>query len=220
MTATTDTPTRERPILFSGPMVRAILECRKTVTRRVVKPQPDEVFERSGDVLLAWGEEARSVSVQCPYGRPGDLLWVRETWSDLAWHRSANGVVGAWQSEIIYAADGVDHYGPFDDPERVEREAIGWKPSIHMPKRHARLWLRVTDVRVERLHDIGEGDAVAEGMDWTAFKAGEAKGSNPRDSFRILWDELNADRGHGWDQNPWVWRIAFERAEAPAREAP
>jgi hypothetical protein len=175
---------KERPILFSGPMVRAILEGRKTQTRRVIKPQPEiggAYWRTPGGAI------GRDVKPKyCPYGRPGDLLWVRETWA-------IN--IGAEPGESIYAY-------------RADRERPGdWKPSIHMPRKASRLLLRITDVRVQRVQEISDAEAIAEGCVpvWDA-------GVTPRDAFAELWDDINAPRDHGWESNPWVWAISFERS--------
>ena len=220
------TAPKEHPILFSGAMVRAILDGRKTQTRRVVKPQPDEVFERSGDVLLAWGEEARSVSVQCPYGAPGDLLWVRETHAYIWPAPVDNGMVyddehpegrpiRRDECEVEYRADTGNAYPGDWPPEdaRGNSEAPKWSPSIFMPRWASRLTLRVTDVRVERLQSISEADAEAEGAE--PILVPPDGGSCPFcEGFRRLWDSINAKRGHGWDTNPWVWVVSFERVES------
>jgi hypothetical protein len=150
---------KERPILFSGPMVRAVLSGAKTQTRRVHQPPwaaPDSLEE----ALL-----------QCRHGQPGDLLWVRETFA-------------ADRTSWYYRADG-------------EIPGLTWTPSIFMPRAASRLTLRLTEVRVERVQDISQADAVAEG---TQGKA----------SFALLWDALNAKRGYGWASNPWVWVLSFE----------
>ena len=189
----------EHPILFGGPMVRAILDGLKTMTRRVVKPQPPEnglpVRFWYGWPGVAPSGEDNNVLVS-PYRR-GGLLWVRETWAKVPWH----GVEDS--CKYLYRADDPPSYEW--DPERGDR----WSPSIFMPREASRITLRVTDVRVERLQDITEEDAVREGVQAIP----EAPASlTDRTAFARLWDSLNAKRGHGWDVNPWVWVIAFERA--------
>ena len=137
---------RTRPILFSGPMVRAILSGAKTQTRRVITPQPD--------ARLRWGlagwEDVHGRPLPCRYGAPGDLLWVRETW----------GIAGEF-------GDGTAHtYRATDD-----RNGIIWRPSIFMPRALSRITLKITDVRVERIQDISEPDEAAEGVERHTFAA-------------------------------------------------
>ena len=178
---------KERPILFSGPMVRAILDGRKTMTRRVVKPQS----------LIISGHPPRSIR-QCPYGAPGDRLWVRETFAHLTHNDTGEG------EGYIYRADGWD-----DD--------VKWKPSIFMPRWASRITLEITDVRVERLQDITNGDAITEGV-WTISPN---KGRDYMDGgsticpcglFRSLWEKINGRES--WDNNPWVWVIEFRKITA------
>ncbi len=188
---------KERPILFSGPMVRAILEGRKTQTRRVIKPQP----EKCGDNTVRFKGMTMapsSVHYNCPYGQPGDRLWVRETWrADV---EGETGAVG-----IQYRAD--NHFEDFAGDSRVVeimRGSDNWRPSIHMPRWACRLLLDVKSVRVERLQDISNDDTAAEGVSGYTNKR--------RVDFIQLWDSLNEKRGYGWETNPWVWVIEFERA--------
>ena len=211
---------KERPILFSAPMVRAILEGRKTVTRREVKG--------SG---LVWLDNflaeyvANPENNLCPYGNSGDRLWVRETWycdhfevqkgpylrpddmHDLDQSRE--------DGELVYAADGLAPY---------EQEQPTWKPSIHMPRWASRILLEITDVRVERLQDISEKQARAEGIVGVAFRpddgwpicAGYMVGPDDEmtglqttaaKAFAGLWDSVGGD----WSANPWVWVVEFKR---------
>lgn len=190
---------KERPILFSGEMVRAILDGRKVQTRRVVKfrhgrhivgdPRCDGSLEwwrvdRGDGVVIT---ESRGVLLgECPYGQAGDRLWVRETWAQgISYTPSLR--------RIAYRAT------------EPNLDAT-WKPSIHMKREHSRLTLEITDVRVERLDEINEDDCLAEGIPtWR----GPDLERTVRESYRDLWDSLNAKRGFGWDVNPWVWVIAF-----------
>lgn len=204
---------KERPILFSGPMVRAILAGRKTVTRRIVRGGPD--FHGRARLLgvdgavATFGDELPDdpvpLRVRSPYGEPGDRLWVRETWAPFERERG--------QCAVAYFASCED--GSFDyvtSEGVIERLAIKrWKPSIHMPRWASRLELEVLDVRVERLHDIDEEDARREGVEHCALH-----GERPCDAYRArftsLWDTINGDRAP-WSSNPWVWRVEFRRLE-------
>lgn len=234
--------TRERGILFSGEMVRAILEGRKTVTRRVIRDCPDPThghYLEGGGSLEDWkpglmedgtwafhSQFAAPVGIgRSPYGVPGDLLYVRETWGTVRMHEIGQHTFGDGpipdHDQVVYRAGLQVHHsedapGDFDFekwPLRWEDDRTPdtgrWRPSIFMPKWAARIWLRVTDVRVERLQEMTEADAFAEGV-----KGGDWLG-DPVGRFAELWDELNAKRGHPWESNPWVWRIEFERTEAP-----
>lgn len=164
-----------RPILFSGEMVRAILEGRKTQTRRVVKPQPAYVID--------------SVWV-CPYGRPGDGLWVRETWAP-------NSQAGVFSYAADWAA-GVKH---------VSR----WRPSIHMPRAASRISLEVVGVRVERLREISEADALAEGCADSEMVDGVPMWCSAVEKYMDLWEKINGEGS--WAVNPWVWVVEFRRVE-------
>lgn len=217
---TTATAVRERPILFSGEMVRAILAGRKTQTRRVVK----RVVRYNGVSYVSWPEpgwipewtpELIASDWRCHYGAPGDRLWVRETWG---YDHAAAHAAEERRGPFVYRVDG----------ESVIRTVDGrWRPSIHMPRWASRLTLDVTDVRVERLQDISTADAAAEcdvasilrpghPLHSAAFARGEPGDVNGRlagaiEAFAALWDSLNAKRGHGWDVNPWVWVVSFTR---------
>jgi hypothetical protein len=192
---------KERPILFSGPMVRAILEGRKTQTRRVMKPQPPEWVEKFGyTAFTPFGHisgrglykhrELAEKFFKLPYGQPCDRLWVRESF------RVFNG--GDGTSGIIYKAD-----------HQVPAEGI-WKPSIYMPRWAARITLEIVKVRIERIQDISERDAESEGV--TGIP--RSRELYPTDDFvypfRSLWNSINEQRGFGWDKNPWVWVIEFK----------
>ncbi len=196
----TTTATKERPILFSGPMVRALLDGRKTQTRRIVKPQPDH-FHRDiigkpqpwntedwNRVLPQHGEK----EIACPYGCVGDRLWVRETWSSWLGAEEAGSPLC-----VRYKADG-------------ESLPLGqrWKPSIHMLRLLSRLTLEITDVRVERLDSISEAGAIAEGPPEVSCDSYSATKDDPRADFRALWTKIN---GVGsWVLNPWVWVLTFK----------
>jgi hypothetical protein len=190
----------ERPILMSGLMVRAILEGRKTQTRRVVKPQPEYIQPDGTIKPLAAVSEANQMiargrlAARCKYGTVGDRLWVRETWSYHEPHDDCSGKV--------YAADQVSI-------SEEMRPQMRWRPSIFMPRWMSRITLEITDVRVERVQDISEADAQAEGM----TERTRLPGVEPlyAMTFAKLWDSINAKRGYGWDANPWVWVVEFKR---------
>lgn len=258
------TKIKERPILFSGPMVCAILEGRKTQTRRVVKgmaldwlapdlftpefvADPDNSlcpygkpgdkdwktglipqdgwynvddltdqpeipvylrrFQDGGEWHITWGwdESDDPEAIEMDGGpttetirwkRPGDRLWVRETWANL------NADFPTVDPYFVYRADSSDH-GP-----------VTWKPSIHMPRAASRILLEITDVRVERLQDISEDDARAEGIEmwpdgnFKAYTKQPGKFTYARDSFRTLWESINGPES--WEANPWVWVVNFK----------
>lgn len=210
---------KERPILFSGPMVRAILEGRKTQTRRVFPRKYLEwIDEPRGPEDVAAGypficgfdsdEECISALQLCPYGHLGDRLWVREAWHQKGEWRLPEHPEAEWEDaywigtkDILYAAD-------------AKIPSSGWRarPSIHMPRWACRLVLEITDVRVERLQDISEADARAEGCHGGHGSIpGYNYSATPREQFWQLWESLNAGRGYCWDANPWVWAITFRR---------
>ncbi len=206
---------KERPILFSAPMVRAILEGRKTVTRREVK-KPAAL-----DCLAAGFEPAFLAppgnADLCPYGKVGDRLWVRETWycdhfqvlrGPYLKPDDLDVVEAREDGTLVYAADGLAPY---------EAEQPVWKPSIHMPRWASRILLEITDVRVERLQSINEDQAKAEGVrlytdhaalgDWWHVEGIETYSADPRKSFELLWTSVGGD----WNSNPWVWVVEFKR---------
>lgn len=189
----------EHPILFSGPMVRAILESRKTQTRRPIKGAPlgadCGLFAKDSAVFFR-GTTPESPSVgapiRCPYGVPGDRLWVRETWQD--WCPTWSG--------------GRTHRPAYRATPDERGEPLRWRPSIHMPRWASRITLELTGVRVERLQAIDEAGAICEGF----MYAGRGDDWQRPDSFRVLWDRLNSPRGYGWDMNPWIWVLEFRLA--------
>lgn len=252
------TPINERPILFSGEMVRAIIQDRKTMTRRVsgledVNKDPDAwTFKKVGD--LGWMAkkryqgrfgayfesdkiEPRTISIcpqVCPYGRPGDRLWVRETWRCEELESGLDGVRfkadGSFRA-IENTPDAADAWVLAFRPGMQGVKRVGqaakegkWRPSIYMPRWASRITLEILNVRVERLQCISKEDARAEGMSgaWLWSKARNARHpehfvrgvlSPQVANFSVLWDELNGPRGFGWDANPWVWVIEFKRVE-------
>ena len=252
----------DRPILFSASMVRALLAGTKTQTRRVVKPQPPAQFVdyngghpasfdvSSGRPGFCWSLGRADASqrfwpgmhkqVYCPYGAPGDRLWVRETWA----RDSEDGAV-------FYRADVGTGNEADDWQHNIDFGASGyrWRPSIHMPRAASRITLEITAVRVERLQDISEADAIAEGVQpmasplavntwWQGYKDFDGdlihqqfKGDEPPDwmiepkkmkplthlnrsavdMYRALWIQLHGVES--WDANPWVWVLTFRRVE-------
>lgn len=208
----------EKPILFNTDMVKAILEGRKTQTRRIIKPQPKEnhIYKLgyvicSGDKSevgkFAWGtnEHGGIISKARPPYQIGDTLWVRETWCyEENMHDITEGKPdlpsGRYKHRYIYKASYPDY------AVDVGVGTNGWRPSIHMPREAARLFLKVTDVRVERLQDITDEGAKLEGSNFGIGWEEKMKES-AIDRFRRLWDGIY----HNWNENPWVWVIEFER---------
>lgn len=208
----TTTATKAKPILFTGPMVRAIIDGRKSQTRRVIKPEwwrclvPDDEDDRQQAIP------------RCPYGAPGDRLYCRESFR----------FVKGEDRRIEYKAGGVAHEGDNRccqfrinrrEAERDYNEALepgpcrpsDWRPSIHMPRWASRITLEVLSVRVEKLQDISEADAIAEGVTNTCGV--KYAGQRIIDAFRPLWDSINAKNGHGWEANDWVWVVEFKQVE-------
>ena len=208
---------KERPILFSAPMVRAILEDRKTVTRRQVKCSIANRFDEprgqadvdAGYPFVECEDGYVSAVKLCPYGQPGNRLWVRETWAEI---RVAQAPDQEW---IVYREcdNRTDYGGP-------------WKPSIFMPRRACRILLEVTAVRVERLQGISDDQALAEGIvgvdfrpddGWpicTGYMVGPDDGKSSLETtaaraFAKLWSSING--AESWDANPWVWVVEFKR---------
>lgn len=228
MTTSIRMQSTERPILFSAPMVRALLDGAKTQTRRIMKPQlaygPVAGLFNSwylprgdgGGVLYPNGKE--KILSTCPYGQPGDRLWVREAHSIFpthGQHRADGERWGPWGGlptalspdgkQIAYFREGFDRC----DPGR-------WRPSIHMPRWASRITLEITSVRVERLQGISASDAIAEGVNVHPDHHGKPCASiyGPMQAYRDLWERINGP--NSWDENPWVWVIEFRRLEAGA----
>ena len=170
----------EKPIFFNETSVLAIMAGLKTQTRRAFRLPEGQTSPPTGAALKGWR----------PCYKPGDVLWVRETW----------GVGIQLAGGIIYRADYTGRKAPL-------AEGYKWRPSMIMPRHTARIFLRITDARVERLQDISESDAVAEGLtDPTRYTPGENI-----QRFAAFWDNFNVKRGYGWETNPWVWAYTFER---------
>lgn len=204
----------ERPILFSAPMVRAILDDSKTQTRRVVRPQPSE-----GDKVFSWGPDSfyrapvadpRVADFRffcCPHGSPGDTLWVRETWCNVDDGDPAHDD----RISAVLDEDGYDFTAYRADDWLDCPAADGrWRSSIFMPRRRSRITLEVMSVRVERIQEISLDDIRAEGVR-PDQEASLLWRETLAENFRDLWDGINGRRGFGWHANPWVWCIAFTR---------
>lgn len=205
---------KTKPILFSTPMVRAIIDGLKTQTRRIIKPQPEITKDGwkwksshmvIGENALPSDESPLPFTYQAKY-QPGDILWVRETWN---------------------YSDDLEYPYLYKQKEQDELKAeffkrMKWKPSIFMPKEACRLFLKVTDVRVERLQDISEDDAIAEGIEEVhpapfliRYKNYLENGylDSPIESFKTLWQSINGKES--WKRNPWIWAYEFEKTEKP-----
>ena len=219
---------KERPILFSGPLVRAILDGRKTVTRRVMKPPPIYVPEK--DAWVQVDNQGRG-SMRKPYGIPGDRLWVRETFRldrkyDTMSPSEAREHAIAKVLPLVYEtrADG-ERWIAMSPGDPGEFRPGKWRPSIHMPRWASRIDLEVLSVRAERIQQITTAEIEAEGLevppvDCTVRDSPEVLGAErrryARTLFADLWDRINAKRDGGifaWARNPWVWRVEFRRVD-------
>jgi len=226
--------TKERPILFSAPMVRAILDGRKTQTRRAFNASTLKLMKLAadaGEVSYFASEgclnknDQEYVASFCPYGKPGDRLWVRETW------QHSNFPLGPYDDSctVFYRADYLDDpHGP-DGEKSAEGKYRTWIPSIHMYRSASRILLEVADVRVERLQEMEgqtafESDALKEGINsihhgdgdyyYSAFRSepDPHNWGDPFDAFRELWESING--ADSWAANPWVWVVEFKRVQA------
>lgn len=232
---------KERPIIFSAEMIKAILAGRKTQTRRIIKLQPPcdgQNWQISTLVDTTARENLKHRGKQCwvvmdglneidcndryfspPYGYVGDRLWVRETWCH-KWEDSGP----VYNTEGNFDNTCVWYYATDDEPEAVDDDgwlkfnkngcqASPWKPSIHMPHWASRITLEITNIRVERLQDISEEDAKAEGCESILENAGtiQARRGTVRRAFSILWDSIHGQSV--WNLNPWVWVIEFKRVD-------
>jgi hypothetical protein len=218
----------EKPILFSTDMVKAILAGNKIQTRRVVKPQfkvAHEVFTYQGNTyvqteLLERDKNPLNGCIKCPYGQAGDKLWVREAWQAAKEHGEYD------KSSVMYKADitqrDLDYEGCDWD----------WRPSIFMPRKFSRITLEITEARVQRVQEISEADAIAEGIPAFAPNGIIQESTIPRKQYSVLWDKINGkvhnrqftldDKSnrhwvkdqvgeYSWSSNPWVWCISFKR---------
>nr|WP_323169243.1 hypothetical protein [Pantoea agglomerans] len=252
---------RERPIIFNADMVRAVLDGRKTQTRRIVNGVPSShdfhgwvlsstSTKDEGKACWAIGKSPllnQPIRVRCPFGEVGDRLWVKETWSVVSHAFDDDGLMidyvpdrpakavhekpfgrGYYSGHAIYAADGGFTWG--DDDGCVDGRSC-WKPSIHMPRWASRITLEITGVRVERLQNISDADACAEGIRQGIRRTDDSEGNEPVycnylaanlndagewferpiDSFFSLWESIYG--AESWQHSPWVWVIEFKRVE-------
>lgn len=208
---------KERPILFSGAMVRAILEKRKTQTRRICKiayhagEWAAEALPAADGMPVFWwnGWSGKAISgraeltlkvydtgSECPWGKVGDRLWVRETWRET-------------EHDIEYRAD-TRNDGPADGS--ADQESKHWRPSIHMPRTHSRITLEIVSVRVERVQDISEEDVRAEGVEGLLLQTRpDGHYEHVPYTFQHLWNSINTKPEYTWESNPFVWAITFKR---------
>lgn len=229
-----------KPILFNTEMVRAILDGRKSCTRRLVKPEPQGYFEVSEEPLYIYDTDGKQGKITPPY-QPGDILYVRETFAWCpCWDCGMDTEQGACTDHIYHSEK--KEYGCYmyrascEDNEYPSADT--WHPSIHMPKEAARIWLKVKNVRVERLQEMKPVDVIKEGAYpdcWDCLNTYEESGSqccygteeqcSQCDGVMMEWEKLwnstikktDLDR-YSWDANPWVWVIKFERCEKPKGE--
>ena len=231
---------------MSGPLVIATMEGRKTQTRRVVNPQPPEYINElhggelskrvpysledyeTGCVLGQGFEDDQGVLYKCPYGVPGDRLWVREAWRPIEKRDGTDGVEyrcdGVFRP-IENTADAADAWLAVRRPEEQwpSRKPVKWRPSIHMPRWASRLLLEVTGIRVERVQDISVDDCFAEGIECPHCPLGGGDGPcvDVFKEFGTLWDSINADRKdkdgnrlpYAWKDNPFIWVISYKMLE-------
>jgi hypothetical protein len=242
---------KERPILFSAPMVRALLDGSKTQTRRVMKVQPPKDFPVvtvEDGINFSWCLTNQAafdlpkgpedwLTLACPYGKPGDQLWVREAFSVPAFHPSTDNSTEAGFDEecaacrIRYHADNLERnitelssyndFGVDEEQQALRGSRKKSVPSIHMPRWASRIQLEIVSVRVERLNDISESDAIAEGIEnnpkldpagtchWRIYGNGGGGTNLPEHSYETLWEQING--AGSWQDNPWVWCVEFRR---------
>lgn len=204
----------ERPILFKGPMVRKILADEKTNTRRIMNPQPVPDPNFLGGIV--WKTKKYETSIEsinlghfpevCPFGAPGQKLWVRESFviGAKGWNPGPDAKPALW-----YRADNNENLLWTHENGETNFE-IPWKPSIHMPRWASRLALEIVNVRVERLQDISEEDAKSEGVTIAPGDIQSPDSRSYRGAFAFLWNQINSERG-SWSDNPYTWVISFRR---------
>ncbi|SDY37502.1 hypothetical protein SAMN05421754_10087 [Nitrosomonas sp. Nm58] len=203
---------KERPILMSAPMVKALLDGRKTQTRRIIKPQPEvnehgnlsgEWLNKPLDGLLL--PKLQDIVIHCPFGKIGDVLWVRETW------RTSEALDGVPPRCLVLGA-GI-HYEADESSNLISGKKMinpgKLRPSIFMPRSASRITLEITNIRAERLNDISEEDAISEGADPSGVGR-NLEHIQYRAGYQYLWESIN---GKGsWNEDPYVWKIEFRRA--------
>lgn len=228
---------KERGMIFNAEMVRAILSGQKTQTRRIMKVQPvlkGSFYEVYG---AGWGKGVKSVPVvhghslsnNCPLGIVGDRIWVRETWQCVSYSLGEHGYVedvdykkSIPKTKPVEPRWGVTYEASELEPKDREERGFPWVPSIHMPRWASRILLEITNVRVERLNDISEGDAIAEGIeryndDGIVYYGPYGKGDcRPERAFSDLWKSIYGDES--WEKNPWVWCISFKRVQEQSND--
>lgn len=205
---------KERPIIFSSEMIRAILDSRKSQTRRVIKPlkRENSIITRPAaekyHAINAWGGGAwrkgsRIETIPCPYGIPGDRLWVKETWCNPQYPKLI------FPSFTLYKAN----YSEQNLQSMKAKIRNGWKLSIHMPQWASRITLEIVDVRVERVQDAGPRESSREGIpsrDYAGCRTNTQINKDAVEDFREYWDSIYAKKGFGWSQNPFVWALTFK----------
>ncbi|MGJ7544589.1 hypothetical protein [Variovorax sp. LT1R16] len=197
---------RERPILFSAPMVRPVLAGTKTQTRRAMRDQvvpPGTVqMARPGYCEIVNEHGVHIPGFYCPYGKPGDRLWVREAWS----HAEFKGARG----EIAAVPERFQHPNFCHYSAEWQHSKMRWTPGIHMPRWASRILIEINDVRVERLQDISEADALAEGVRHSYGEPFDTTHTiSDRRRYELLWEQINGSGS--WATNPWVWAVSFHR---------
>lgn len=221
---------RERPIIFNADMVRAVLDGRKTQTRRIInwrRTQAQEIVERDDGTMWPWSEDCENGGDywhDCPFGAVGDRLWVRETFGF-----EIRSVGGSPHEQLVYRASKPDAVRLYDCNGKPQ--PVKWTPSLHMRRKHSRITLEITGVRVERLQDISDADACAEGIRQGIRRTDDSEGNEPVycnylaanlndagewferpiDSFFSLWESIYG--AESWQHSPWVWVIEFKRVE-------
>ena len=203
---------KETGIIMSGNHPKLILDGIKTMTRRVIKPQPFEVSQQSQLIRLREGDPyLRTAEYYCPYGQVGDRLWVRENFF------YGGGFYDNRTCNIRYAVDNVEIKYKIPDGYSWDK-TCKWcytkldgshpiRPSIFMPRWASRITLEITEVRVERLQEISDSDCQAEGCQYPQWHGSH---TSWKGAYKALWDSLNAKRGYGWEVNPWLWVISFK----------
>ena len=231
----------EHPILFSTEMVRAILDGQKTQTRRIVNPPPKIIYDADvkfsltpftvttkAEQGLLWSatsydaDRPRTYKIKCPYGKVGDTLWVRETTK----HYGNKFFMGKGYAFVEYK-DGeskeIDLTHILDEGKELPQQECWWKgkskwsSARFMFKWAARIWLEITNIRVERVQDISENNIISEGCpEFTSLTGIDELYAARRWWWNELWNSINSKRGYGWDKNPWVWAIEFKKITEPS----